>query len=359
MSSDAGSKVSLAIVAVAAVAAGAYFADTVFAPLTLALFIIALVWPLQRRLQSRMPQLLALALTMTLTILAMLVFASLAAWGFGRVGRALIANSARYQAIFDATVAWLDSHDVSVAGLWAEHFNVGWMLRWVQQITGRVNTTLSFWIITLVYMILGLMEVEDMERKLRVFLSPQTAQTFIAASADTARKFRKYMEVRTLMSVATGALVWAFAAATGLQFAVEWGVIAFALNYIPFIGPFIATVFPTLLAMGQFATWQAALGVFACLNVIQFVIGSYVEPRMSGNVLSISPSVVLFAVFFWTFLWGLYGAFIGVPIAIAALTFCEHAPSTRWIAGLLGGPLPASAPHRAGGRDPLDRSEQT
>ena len=73
-------------------------------------------------------------------------------------------------------------------------------------------------------------------------------------------------------------------------------MIAFALNYIPFIGPFIATVFPTLLAMAQFATWQAALGVFVALNVIQFVIGSYVEPRMSGNVLSISPSIVLVAV---------------------------------------------------------------
>ena len=340
---DSVSKASAALVAVAAVAASAYFADTVLAPLTLALFIIALVWPLQRWLQERIPTLLALGLTMILTVLTMVVFASLAAWGFSRVGRSLIADSARYQAIFDAAVAWLDSHDVSVAGLWAEHFNVGWMLRGVQQVTGRVNTTLSFWIITLVYMILGLMEVEDMERKLHAFLSPAAAGTLTAASADTARKFRKYMEVRTLMSIATGVLVWAFAAATGLQFAVEWGVIAFALNYIPFIGPFIATVFPTLLAMAQFATWQAALGVFVCLNVIQFVVGSYVEPRMSGNVLSISPSVVLFSVFFWTFLWGLYGAFIGVPIAIAVLTFCAHAPSARWIADLLGGPPAAAA----------------
>ena len=96
----------------------------------------------------------------------------------------------------------------------------------------------------------------------------------------------------------------------------------------------------TLLAMAQFATWQAALGVFVCLNIIQFVIGSYVEPRMSGNVLAISPSVVLFSMFFWTFLWGLYGTFIGVPIAIAALSFCGRSPSTRWIPDLLGGPLP-------------------
>jgi len=92
--------------------------------------------------------------------------------------------------------------------------------------------------------------------------------------------------------------------AAGLQLAAEWGVIAFALNYIPFIGPFIATVFPTLLALAQFASWQAALAVFACLNIIQFVIGSYIEPRVFGSELAISPFVVLFAVISWTFLWG-------------------------------------------------------
>ena len=235
---------------------------------------------------------------------------------------------------------------MSAAGLWAEHFNVGWILRWAQQITGRVNTTLSFWLITLVYVILGLMEVDDLRRKVEAFVGPDEARSVLSATEDTSRKFRKYMVVRTQMSLATGVLVGAFAWATGLQFAAEWGVIAFALNYIPFIGPFVATLFPTLLAMAQFATWQAVLGVFVCLNIIQFVIGSYVEPRVSGNVLSISPSLVLFSVFFWTFIWGLYGAFIGVPIAIAALTFCGHYSSTRWIADIFGGPAPERPPRR-------------
>ena len=55
-----------------------------------------------------------------------------------------------------------------------------------------------------------------------------------------------------LMSAVTGLLVWAFAWLAGLPLAVEWGVIAFALNFIPFIGPFIATVFPTVFAIAQF-----------------------------------------------------------------------------------------------------------
>ncbi|HEY6621678.1 MAG TPA: AI-2E family transporter [Steroidobacteraceae bacterium] len=150
------------------------------------------------------------------------------------------------------------------------------------------------------------------------------------------------MLVRTQMSVVTGLLIWALAWITGLQFAAEWGIIAFVLNYIPFIGPLIATLFPTLLEMTQFSTWQAVLGIFLGLNLIQFVVGSYIEPRVSGDVLSISPFVVLFAVFFWTFMWGLFGAFIGVPIIIAILTFCSHHPASRFIADLFGGPVGAA-----------------
>jgi len=160
----------------------------------------------------------------------------------------------------------------------------------------------------------------------------------LQGSAVAAAKFRRYMIVRTQMSAITGLLVGTFAWAAGLQFPIEWGVIAFALNYIPFIGPFIATLFPTLVAMTQFHSWQAALAVFACLNVIQFVVGSYVEPRVSGNVLAISPSVVLFATFLWTYLWGLFGTFIGVPIALAILAFCDQHPSSRWVADLFGEP---------------------
>ncbi len=138
------------------------------------------------------------------------------------------------------------------------------------------------------------------------------------------------------MSLATGLLVWALSAGFGLRFAVEWGIIAFTLNYIPFIGPFVATFLPTLYALAQFGSPQAAITIFAGLNVIQFVIGSYIEPRVAGYALAMSPFVVLFSVFLWSFLWGMFGAFIGVPITIAALTYCMQAPSTRWISQLLG-----------------------
>ena len=70
---------------------------------------------------------------------------------------------------------------------------------------------------------------------------------------------------------------------------------------------------------------------------IQFAIGNYLEPIVAGAALSISPLAVVFAVFFFGFLWGMPGAFLGVPILIAILTLCAHYPSTSWIATLLSG----------------------
>jgi predicted PurR-regulated permease PerM len=337
MPTSSATKAALAIVATVVVAFGAYEATTVFAPLMLALFIIAIVWPLQRRLQIHLPKLVALAITLVVIVTVGLGFASLVAWGFGRVGRAVINDAARYQALYEHLVAWLDEHGLSVAGLWAEHFNVGWLLRKAQYLTGRINSTLAFWLITLTYVILGLLEVDDVRAKVAALSNREAARVILAGSAETAVKFRKYLLVRTQMSLLTGLFVGLFALATGLQFAAEWGVIAFALNYIPFLGPFIATLFPTLLAMTQFDTWPAVIATFVCLNIIQFAIGSYVEPRLSGNALSISPFVVLFAIFLWTFLWGLFGTFIGVPITLAILTFSAQHPSSRWLADLFGG----------------------
>src|ERR1700691_4622448 len=89
-------------------ATAAYQASTVFAPLALALFIIAIMWPLQSWLQARMPGLVALAITMTVTVAASLAFASLVAWGFGLVGHSILADSARYQALYDEAIAWLE-----------------------------------------------------------------------------------------------------------------------------------------------------------------------------------------------------------------------------------------------------------
>jgi predicted PurR-regulated permease PerM len=332
--------VLVGICAAVAIVASLSIASSVFEPLVFALFVIALVWPLQEGLQARMPKLLALAITLSVTILVILLLTGMIGWGFGRVGRWFIAESARLQLIYARNVEWLEQHGIVVSGIIAEHFNVGMMIRVFQDLTSRINTMLSFAVVTMVLVMLGLLETDDARMRLKRLPDHAAGEALLRAAAETGRRFRRYMMVRTWMSLMTGVLVWAFARLTGLELAAEWGVIAFVLNYIPFIGPFIATLLPTVLATAQFESWQMALVVFACLNLIQFLVGSYLEPRIAGSALSLSPFVVLLAVFFFSFLWGLAGAFIGVPIVIAALAVCEQFPASRWVAELMASGAP-------------------
>jgi AI-2 transport protein TqsA len=326
------------LIAVIMAVAALSVARSVFAPVAFALLIIAIVWPLQRSLQSFLPRLLALAICIVVMVGVFLAFGSLIGWAFGRVARWIVSDAERFQQFYEQATQWLEGHGIVAAGMWSETFNVSWMLRTAQTLTGRLNSTMSFWLVVLVYVILGLLEVDDFGRKVRAMRNRETGALLLRGSAFTAAKLRRYMLVRSAMSVVTGLLVWAFASVVGLPLAQEWGFIAFSLNYIPFLGPLVATVFPTLFAVTQFGSWQAVVAVFACLNLIQFIVGSYIEPRVSGSALSISPAMVLFSVFFWSYLWGVFGAFIGVPITIALLTFSAQHPSSLWLAELFGSP---------------------
>lgn len=333
-----GIRVMLAVATAILVLTALYFARPIFAPLTFALFVIAVVWPMQAWLARWLPKLVALALCMLATIVVLWLFVSLIVWGFSRVGRHVVADAARFTALYTHIAVWLEGHDIVLASLWAEHFNVGWVVRAFQQVTLRINGLLSFSVVVMIYVILGLLEVGPVAAKLRAMSKAAAARVLLEGGEKSAAKLRRYILVRTLMSAMTGLLVWAFILACGLPLATEWGVMAFAFNYIPFIGPLFATVLPTLFAVVQFDAWQMALLVFAALNLIQFLVGSYLEPRIAGSVLAMSPFLVLFTVFFWTFLWGIAGAFIGVPIVIVALTLCDQHPMSRWVAVLLGAP---------------------
>lgn len=309
----------------------------IVAPLAFSLLAIALLWPVQRRLQTFLPRYIALLVSFAILVLVVIVFGWIVAWALGQVGRWMITDAPRFQQRYQDTRQWLEEHGIDVNVLWSENIGSASVLRIVHAVTSRVNSTFSFLLVALTYLLLGVMEVEDFERRIMRIRNPAARKLLLNGSRETALKLRRYMVIRTIMSFVTGVAVWLFTSAFGLPLAKEWGVIAFALNYIPFVGPLVATLLPAAFAFVHFDLWQSAVAILLGLNVIQFAIGSNLEPRVSGNALSLSPIVVLFSVFAWGYLWGIFGAFIGVPISIALMTFCHHHPSSQWLSELFGG----------------------
>lgn len=331
MSSGSASSLTAAILFLALLHAG----QTVFVPLAFALFIIALVWPLQEALQRRLPRGLALLVVLVLTSIVVIAFASAVVWGFTKVAQWVFVNTGRLQSTYTEWADWLEGHGIAVAGPVAAQFDIQWLVARMQGLALRLNSLAGFFVLVFILVMLGLLEVEDFNERLRLPGTQPNGAKMLAANCEAGAKMRRYMVVRTFASILTGFLVWAFALVAGLELAAACGAIAFALNYIPFLGPLIATIFPTLFAIAQFQAWQPAVVIFLCLNLIQFVVGSYMEPLLAGTSLGISPTAVIFAIFFWTFVWGLAGTFIAVPILIVFIVYCAQFPSTHWIATLL------------------------
>jgi AI-2 transport protein TqsA len=284
-----------------------------------------------------LPQFVALFITLFVTAVVLILFTSMVAWGFSVVAQWMIANAARFQAMYVQWTHWLEERGIFIVGMISDRFDVMWLVRVAQTVAGRINNTVGFAILAFVFMMLALLEAGDMRQRLASLKDREKGRELAEAGEKIGAKFRKYMLVRTQLSALTGVAVWAFALLTGLELAAAWGIIAFALNYVPFLGPWVATILPALFAIAQFDSWQPIVIIVLGLFAIQFTIGNYLEPLVAGAALSISPLAVIFAVFFWSFLWGIPGAFIGVPITIAILTLCELSPSSRWIATLLSG----------------------
>jgi AI-2 transport protein TqsA len=333
MGTDGRSGFVNAVLATVLLSAAFYFARVVLEPIAFALFGIALVWPLLKALEARMPNAIALLITILVTFVGFLMFVSAIVWSAGDVVHWILENLARFQSLYSRVTQWLEGHGIFVAE-WAGQYDVRTFAGLLQQIAMAVNSFIGFCAIVFLLLTFGMTELAYYEKRFDE-LEPRLGWKVSHAANEIGVKIRKYILIRTLASIATGFAVFSYSLSVGLELAIVWGVISFVLNYIPYIGTLVAIVLPVIFSTVQFESWHMPVIVFGGLFIIQFAIGNYLEPMIAGKALSVSPFAMLVAFFFWGFLWGMPGAFIGLPMTIALITLCEQSSSTRWIVRLL------------------------
>ena len=159
-------------------------------PVAFALFIIALVWPLQRRLQAVLPQVVAVLVTAAVALLAIGGGGWLVVWGFGGIAQWVIANAARLQGLYMHAADMLEQRGLYAAELFAEQVNVLWLVQVLRAIGGSLQGVLSFSIVTFVFVILGLLEVEPLGRRLRRMGNGQGGGETIEAATEIAARLQ-------------------------------------------------------------------------------------------------------------------------------------------------------------------------
>lgn len=157
----------------------------------------------------------------------------------------------------------------------------------------------------------------------------------------------QYLWVQTVISLIITGLTYVTLLIAGLQNALFWSFVIFFLNYIPTIGSIVAVVVVTAVALVQFTSLPHIAGVAIATSAWQFLIGNFIQPRMTGDSLNLSAVVVLLALAIWGAMWGIAGAFLAAPLTVMLMIVLAQFPATRWIAILLsadGKPTPEQRP---------------
>jgi AI-2 transport protein TqsA len=324
------------LIAMILVVAALKLSRPVTLPLAAALCVAILVWPLQSALEQRLPRWAAFAITFLTVIASAAVVGGAIVWTVGRLAPSVPELMQRLEEIVRPAREFAQRSGISIPGGTdqpgerltnevIEGATRGWRRAF------SMATAAGLALALLAFMLL---ETRGFLRKVREQLSPTVSERIAETALLVSHQVHRHFVALTITSGISGVLTGVLALVLGLNFALAWAIIVWLLNYIPTIGPILSVIPPTLYALLQFDEPTRPLIMFAGTAIIQFTMGNFIDPKIEGRVLSLSPLVVLLGVVFWGWLWGVAGAFLSVPLTAAIVVMCGEFEETRWVAAL-------------------------
>ncbi|WP_434985032.1 AI-2E family transporter [Vreelandella zhaodongensis] len=225
---------------------------------------------------------------------------------------------------------------------------------WVTKLLGELGSLFMQGSIVALLVIFMLFETLNFREK--VSLALENPAPSLKRFSEFSLTLKRYLAVKTVISLATAVLVWLSCLAVGVQFPLLWAVLAFALNFIPNIGSALAAIPPVLLLLvSQDGGALQALLLASAYLVINFVLGNLIEPRVMGQALGLSTFVAFLSLVVWGWIFGAVGMLLSVVLTMTLKIALDSHPQTRWIAHLLGPGGQSKASTGDASRPPLER----
>ena len=149
------------------------------------------------------------------------------------------------------------------------------------------------------------------------------------------KSLSSYISLKSLIALMTSTLSYFILLGVGIDSPVFWAFLIFMFNFIPSVGPILGTIMPALFSLLQFGQFTPFLIILISLGIVAVLIGSFVEPRLMGNTLNISPLVAILSLAIWGAIWGIIGMLLSVPITVTMIIIFSQFKGTRNIAILL------------------------
>jgi predicted PurR-regulated permease PerM len=183
-----------------------------------------------------------------------------------------------------------------------------------------------------------LLLTDDLFKRKIVEIGPTLARKKLTVEVlnQIAKQIESFLLVQIFTSVAVGVVTWLALWWLGLENAAVWGLFAGLFNSIPYFGPLIVTGGLAAIAYVQFGTEVMALTVAGIALLITTLEGWFLTPMLMSRVAQINPVIIFASLLFWSWLWGIWGMLLAVPIMMAVKATCDRIEGLEPIGKLLG-----------------------
>jgi AI-2 transport protein TqsA len=310
----------------------------ILTPVALAAFMLVMIDGLSRAILRRLPRVpQPAALAAAVTIIVLIFGGSI--WLAADNGAAFASHATEYEARLDIL---LDKA--------ASRFNLGQSLtisdlihrvnpaRYVGQLATGLRSFTESAIFVLIYLGFLLASRRGFRAKWRALFADERRRLEAEAVFDRIRSgVEGYIWVQTVVGVVIALLSAILMLATGLDHVLFWSFVIFVANYIPAIGAAIGVLLPPLFGLLEFGDIVRPLILLVGMEAVHFGVSHVLQPRLQGRRLNLDPIVVLFALAFWSVIWGITGAFLSTPLTVVAMAILAEFAATRGLAVLLSG----------------------
>ncbi len=316
---------------------------TVMVPIILAFFLTLIVRPLDRMTAARLPSkiswlghvvaLLAVLLGLGIFISCLWIAAEQIVSRFENAGDMEMLSGLELGTENDANDGKITRLEQAYASAVESLQGSVWerVSGFANGVVNMAGTTLGGLVLVVFLILLMLIEAPKWREKLGDFASHRTERKLETGLDVFASRLMRYLITRTILGILTALLYVAWMWIFDLDLLLVWGLLAFLLNFIPTLGSLIAGVLPVIYAFTQ-KDFSTAFLIGSGLLVIEQVMGNFVDPRVQGRQVSISPLVILVVLVLWGWIWGIMGAILAVPITMAMIIGFSHFEPLRPLA---------------------------
>jgi predicted PurR-regulated permease PerM len=188
-------------------------------------------------------------------------------------------------------------------------------------------------IVLVIYVLINREEIRN--RLLRLIGEGRMTLTTKALD-DTAQGLSGYLLAQFMINASFGVVVGLGVWAVGLPYPLLWAVLSTFLRYIPFVGPWLALMFPLVLSLAIAPGWTKPLVIVAIFVIFELAANLAIEPLLYGQQMGVAPAPLLVAIAFWSWLWGAMGLVLAVPLTVCLVVLGKHVPALKFFDILLG-----------------------